>query len=168
MEYQIGYFSPLGNAKKLADAFAAGLPTGAYAVDVSVEDMEPAQCNILGFELNEGNFRAIPYRVMETLDQLEGTAVAIYVTSSLMPDKAMEDQVERALLPFIPDSCDYRGIWMCAGQASSAFLRNVKQLVAQRPDDNTVQTMDKNAQATVNHPDEEDIRNGLDFICNAF
>lgn len=168
MEYQISYLSPLGNAKKLADAFASRLPAGSYVYDISVDDVEPAAYNILGFELNEGNFRAIPYRVMEVLDQMEGFAVAIYVTSSLKPSKAMEDQVERILLPFIPDGCDYKGLWMCAGQASSALLRNIEHLVSQKPDDSDAQAMQSSAQATINHPNEEDIRNGLDFIQNVF
>lgn len=168
MEYQISYFSPLGNAKKLADVFAESLPADTCVVDISMDDIESAQYNILGFELNESNFRAIPYRVLEALDQMEGSAVAVYVTSLLKPDKAMEDQVERVLMPFIPDNIDYKGLWMCAGQASTALLRNIEHLISQKPDDANAQAMQRSAQATIGHPDEEDIRNGMDFIHNAF
>lgn len=168
MEYQVCYLSPLGHTRKLADAFIDILPDDAVIVDLSTEDAEIAPYNIVGFEMNEGNFKAVPYRIMEALDQLENTAVALYVTCPFQVDKTTQDQMERAILPFLPESCDYRGLWMCSGEGSKAFITHLEKLADQRPEDESIRNMLNRAKAAVGHPNEQDIIGGYNFIEDAF
>ena len=163
MKYQISYLSPSGSCKKLAEAFEDILE------DVSVTDLkydQNAQGEVLlvGFEMNEYSFRAIPYEVMEILDQLEGHTVLLFATCPFQTEQSVRAQLERIILPFLPDDCDYRGLFLCTGQASEALLANVRALAEKRPEDEKVNALLKNCEESSGHPDEEDIMQACLFV----
>ena len=163
MTYQISYLSPLGNCRLLAEAFEDILED-AYVTDLKYDNDVQGRIHLVGFEMNEASFKAIPYEVMEFLDQLEDETVLFFVTCPFQPDQNVKDQLEYALQPFLPDSCDYRGIFLCQGEASQTLLSKLQTVCAERPDDQRTKKFLESCKASAGHPDEDDIMQACLFV----
>ena len=70
MKYQISYLSPTGSCAKLVEAFEDVLDD-VCVVDLTCDNEIDGEIHLVGFEVNEINFKAIPYEIMAQLDQLE-------------------------------------------------------------------------------------------------
>ena len=160
MKYQISYLSPAGNCKKLADAFEDILED-AYVTDLKYDNDVQGDIHLVGFEINESNFKAIPYEVMELMDQLEDKTVLLFATCPFKADQSARSQLERTILPFLPDSCDYRGLFLCAGEASSQLISKLQALSTQ---DKKANALLESCKASVGHPDEDDIMSACLFV----
>lgn len=163
MKYQISYLSPSGHCKKIAEAFEDILED-AYVTDLKYDNDVQGEIHLVGFEINESGFKAIPYEVMELLDQLEEKTVLIFATCPFQADQNAKDQMERSLQPFLPDSCDYRGLFLCSGEASQQLLNNLGSICQQHPEDQRASALLENCKASVGHPDEEDIMKACLYV----
>lgn len=163
MTYQISYLSPLGNCRLLAEAFKDILED-AYVTDLKYDNDVQGEIHLVGFEINESSFKAIPCEVMELLDQLEDETVLFFVTCPFQADQNVKDQLACTLRPFLPDSCDYRGIFLCQGEASQTLLHKLQTVCAERPDNQRTKAFWENCKASVGHPDEEDIMKACLFV----
>lgn len=163
MKYQISYLSPVGNCAKLAEAFEDILED-VCVVDLECDNEIAGEVHLVGFEMNEVNFKAIPYEIMEFLDGVEGKTVLLFATCPFQADQVTRDQLERVILPFLPNDCDYRGLFLCSGQGTNAFLSNIRTLAQKRPEDEKVSSLLKSCQDSVGHPDEDDIMRACLFV----
>lgn len=163
MTYQISYLSPSGHCKKIAEAFEDILED-VYITDLKYDNDVQGEIHLVGFEMNESSFKAIPYEVMELLDQLEEKTVLIFATCPFRADQNAKDQLERSLQPFLPDSCDYRGLFLCSGEASQQLLNNLRAICQQYPEDQRTSTLLESCKASTGHPDEEDIMKACLFV----
>ena len=163
MKYQISYLSPAGNCRKLAEAFEDILED-VCIVDLACDDEIDGQIHLVGFEMNESSFKAIPYEVMELLDQLEEKTVLLFVTCPFKADQGARSQLERTILPFLPDSCDYRGLFLCTGEASQQLISKLQNLSAQKPEDQRASALLESCKASAGHPDEDDIMQACLFV----
>lgn len=163
MKYQISYLSPAGSCVKLAEAFADILED-ACIVDLACDDELNGEIHLIGFEVNEINFKAIPYEIMALLDQLESKTILLFATCPFHADQSMKEKLERILTPFLPENCDYRGLFLCTRQASDSLLANVRMLAAKRPEDENARALLKSCEATAGHPTEEDIMQACLFV----
>lgn len=163
MTYQISYLSPLGNCRLLAEAFEDILED-AYVTDLKYDNDVQGEIHLVGFEINESSFKAIPYEVMALLDQLEEKTVLIFVTCPFRADQNAKDLLERSLQPFLPDRCDYRGLFLCSGEASQQLLNNLHSICQQHPEDQQTSTLLESCKASTGHPDEEDIMKACLFV----
>lgn len=163
MKFQISYLSPSGNCKKLADAFEDILED-AYVADLKYDNDVQGDIFLVGFEMNESSFKTIPYEVMELLDQLEEKTVLLFATCPFRADERAAEQLEQAVLPFLPDSCDYRGFFLCAGEASQQLVSHLQELSAKQPQDQRTGALLESCMASVGHPDEEDIMKACLFV----
>lgn len=160
MKYQISYLSPAGNCKKLADAFEDILED-AYVTDLKYDNDVQGDIHLVGFEINVSSLKMIPYEVMELLDQLEDKTVLLFATCPFKADQNTYNQVESTILPFLPDSCDYRGLFLCTGEASSQLISKLQALSAQ---DKKANALLESCKASVGHPDEDDIMSACLFV----
>lgn len=163
MKYQISYLSPSGNCKKLADAFEDILED-AYVINLKYDNDVLGDIHLVGFEMNESGFKAIPYEVMELLDQLEDKTVLLFATCPFETDQSARNQLERTILPFLPDSCDYRGLFLCTGQASQQLISKLQTLSAQQSQDQRTSALLESCKASAGHPDEDDIMRACLFV----
>jgi len=163
MTYQISYLSPLGNCRLLAEAFEDILED-AYVTDLKYDNDVQGEIHLVGFEINESSFKAIPYEVMELLDQLDGKSVFVFATCPFAVDQNAKDQLERSLQPFLPDSCDYRGLFLCSGEASQQLLSKLQTVCQQNPEDQRASTLLESCKASAGHPDEEDIMKACLYV----
>ena len=102
--------------------------------------------------------------MMELLDQLEEKTVLIFATCPFQADQNAKDQLERSLQPFLPDSCDYRGLYLCTGEASQQLLSKLQTVCQQNPEDQRASTLLENCKASAGHPDEDDIMQACLFV----
>ena len=152
------YMPGAGNTKKMAEAITAALPDGDWAMEEITIDTElkPADLYIIGFGIRRNT---LPYHVLQLLDQLEDKQAAFFASGALGSVDAYRTKIESQLLSFLPESCGYRGLFLCAGGLSAEgedyFLTQLngndaalRQLQVQ----------------TLNHPDTEDLSRLRDFI----
>lgn len=166
MTYQISYLSPCGHCEKLAEAFADILE-GAYITDLRYDTDAQGEIHLVGFEMNENSFKAIPYEVMELLDQLEEKTVLIFATCPFRADQRGKDQLEYALRPFLPDSCDFRGLFLCSGEASQQLLSRLEAICQKHPEDQRTKTLLESCRTSLRHPDETDVMQACLFVTQA-
>lgn len=164
MSYQISYVSPAHHAQKLAEAFHRVLPSNTPVTDLSRDAASAdAETHLVGFELT-GNSDAIPYPILEHLEQLEDKVVTLFVTSPFEPSEEIKEKVENRIIPFLPDSCDYRGIFLSYGEVAPELMRDLRGKLAEQPENERAQELLYGFQESVGHPDTGDINRGITFL----
>lgn len=162
MKYQIAYLDTYGNAKVLADEIMTVLPSGSTEViDLSCQEIsDEADVYVIGFDTTQST---IPLEIMDVLEVLEGKTVLCFVTSGMALFENQES-VERKLSPFLPDECDYRGLFFCPGQLPPNVLDSLRAARLEQPESKQAELMLKGYQHSLNHPDAEDRENLCRFI----
>lgn len=167
MQYQISYVSPAGHVEKLAEAFCGLFPADTSVVDLSCEESGiDAENHLIGFELT-GNSDAIPYAVLEHLEQLEDKVILLFVTSPLEPSENLREKVESKITPFLPDNCDYRGIFICYGEVSTELMQSLRSIISEDPGNDRTQALLYSFNESLGHPDTVDVNNGISFLTEA-
>lgn len=163
MQYQISYFSPHGSAETLANAFCQMLPCDTYVSNLEEELTPYADIQLVGFDLGGTNLDAIPVAVMEYLDKLEGKTIFLFATVPFKPNDYIRSRVDNSVIPFLPDECDYLGLYLCSAQPSAPLLQGLKHLVSHQPSNTRAKHWLERCQEAVGHPDDTDIQKGCQF-----
>lgn len=163
MKYEISYFSKSGNTAVLANAIAAMLPAESMKItDLAVGEVSvDADFHFIGFDVSGG---ALPLKVMEALDHAEGTAVALFSTCHLLPTEEHKAAIERKIYPFLPDGCDYKGLFLCAGQFPENAAGVVEEKLKTQPDNAEMKEYLKRHYEIAGHPNAHDIENLKAFV----
>lgn len=160
MEYQIAYLNVYGNAGVLADEIQAIL-AGAELVDLNWQEISyDADVYMLVFEITQA---AVPLKIMDVLENLEGKTLLCCVTCGMALHES-KDSIEHNLLPFIPDECDYRGMFFCPGQIPDSVMETVQTALDENPENQRARIMLEAFQHSMNHPDTDDLRKLRRFI----
>lgn len=155
---QILYTPGEGNTERMAEEIVKILPGGKWQKEIISlgTEIKAADLYIIGFGIRRNT---LPYSVLQMLDQLENKRVAFFASGALGGVEAYKTKIESQILSFLPDSCDYQGLFLCAGSLSQegmAFFREqlngndaaMRQILVQ----------------TVNHPNAEDMEQLSCFI----
>ncbi len=160
MDYQIAYLDVYGNAGVLADEIQSIL-AGAELVDLNRQEIsDDADVYLLVFEITQA---AIPLKIMDVLENLEGKTVLCCVTCG-MALHVSKDSVEHNLLPFIPDECDYRGMFFCLGQIPASVIDTLQTALDENPENQQAKVMLEAFQHSMHHPDTDDLLDLRRFI----
>ena len=160
MDYQIAYLNVYGNAGVLADEIQTIL-AGAELVDLNRQEIsDDADVYLLVFEITQA---AIPLKIMDVLENLEGKTILCFVACGMALFEEKED-VEHNLLPFLPDECDYRGLFFCPGQIPSSVMDTIQEALDENPENKQAQAMLEAFQHAKNHPDAGDFQELRRFI----
>ena len=160
MRHQIAYLNIYGNAGLLAEELQ-NILYDAELVNLSSQDIsEGADVYLLVFEITQN---AIPLKIMDILESLEGKTILCFVACGMALWESKET-VERNLLPFLPDECDYRGLFFCPGQIPSSVMDTIQEALDENPENQQAQAMLEAFQHARNHPDTEDFRELRRFI----
>ena len=100
---------------------------------------------------------------MDILENLEGKTILCFVACGMALFEKKEN-VEHNLLPFLPDECDYRGLFFCPGQIPSSVMDTIQEALDENPENKQAQAMLEAFQHAKNHPDAEDFRELRRFI----
>ena len=163
MKREVAYFSKFGNAAVLAKAIVSMLPVeNTKLTDLARSEMSGgADVNFIGFDVNDG---PVPLRIMVALDYAEDKVLILFATCWMMPSWNIRAAVERKLQPVLPDSCDYRGLFLCAGQAPESMMDNPEAPFKTHPDNTEIKAAFGNCQKTIGHPSERDIERLQRFV----
>jgi flavodoxin len=163
MNYEVAYLSHSGNTAILAQEIARLLSDEAvHLTDLSRgEPSQNADVYLVGFGVNRGR---VPVKIMDVLESAEGKTILLFVTCGMEPTEAYKASVERKILPFLPDQCNYRGIFLCAGEFPDEVVRNLPELLRQQPDNPQAQLLAQHHQKTSGHPNAEDLAHLQTFL----
>lgn len=162
MQYQISYFSPSGHTEKMTAALEKILPPNTVTVDLNKETETSGEIHIIGFELGS-KLDAIPYKVLDFLEKLDEKVILLFCTCPVQPMESIKERTERAIIPFLPDDCDYRGLYMCRGQVPERFQAELDRIAKTQPDNDNVRVWINQCKKSEGHPNDEDARNLCQF-----
>ena len=164
MQYQISYYSPNGHAETLANAFCQMLPHDTYISNLEEEDVPYADIQLVGFDMGGTNLDAIPFKVIEYLEKLDGKAIVLFATVPFIPNEAVEGRIHNSVLPFLPDECDFRGLYLCGAEPSNTLLQDLRRLVSQQPENTRAKHWLEHCERAVGHPDRNDVLKACQFM----
>jgi hypothetical protein len=163
MKYEIAYLSLSGNTEKLAYGIADELPNDETIItDLSSETISSqADINLICFGVNKGT---VPIKIMDALDELDGKTIMFFITGGMEPTEKYHDMIENKITPFLPDECDYRGMFMCRGKFPNSVLNAARQKLSEDSDNKYALKIVSDAEASAEHPNADDYTNACRFI----
>jgi flavodoxin len=163
MRYEIAYVSKSGNTEHLAYGIADNLSDNRTVItDLASEKITgKAEIYLLGFGVNKG---IIPISLIDTLEELHNKKVVFFVTSGIEPTEEYKHSIEKKVLPFLSDDCDYRGMFMCYGKWSEDILQKAKNMLITDPENQTMKKFLNETDNAANHPDKNDFAEAVRFI----
>ena len=167
MQYQISYLSPNGHAETIANAFCRMLPGDTYVADLEEDGTAYADVQLVGFEMGGTKLDAIPFKVLEYLENLDGKVFFLFATVPFQPNEAVRNKVNNSVIPFLPDECDYRGLYLCAAQPPESLVRDLRNVIASQPDNTSAKHWLEQCKKAQGHPDTDDLKKGCQFMRHA-
>lgn len=164
MQYQISYFSPNGYGETLANAFCQILPHDTCVSNLEEEDTPCAEVQLVGFDMGGTNLDAIPFKVIEYLEKLNGKVIFLFATVPFIPNEAVEGRIHNSVLPFLPDERDFRGLYLCGAEPSNTLLQDLRRLVSQQPENTRAKHWLERCERAVGHPDRNDVLKACQFM----
>lgn len=163
MKFEIAFVSLSGNTEDLAHGIADNLPHDkTFVTDLSHEDITgKADVYLIGFGVNKGT---VPLKIMEVLDELHGKTILFFITAGMEPTHEYRDAVERQILPFMPDDCDYKGMFMCHGKFPEQVLQAANNKLYEEPDNRFAKRILQEAELSNGHPNQTDYENASRFV----
>ena len=163
MKYEVAYISQSGNTATLAEEIAELLSDEVvHLTDLACDDIsEDADVYFIGFGVNRGT---VPLKIMDALEAAEGKTIFLFVTCGIEPTERYKASVERKVLPFLPDDCDYKGLFLCPGEFPEEVVQNIQAILKQQPDNAQARILAENSRKTYGHPNEDDFKALGEFI----
>ena len=162
MKYQVAYLNVYGNAKILADAIVDTLPPDSTeCVDLSCQELyDDADVYLIVFEMMRS---AIPLDIMDAMENLGGKSILCFAACGAehWGDK---DHIEQSMFPFLPDECDYCGLFVCPGHVPVNILNSMQQSLQEQPENTRAMAILEDYRWSTGHPDAEDIDDLRRFI----
>lgn len=163
MKYQVVYESQSGNTKRLARAIAGCLPERDTEL-VDLDEQTPsrdADVYCVGFGVRHST---CSMKMLEFLELLNNKTVLLFATCGMNPTETYHDILERGIEPFLPENCDYRGLFLCQGSISDDGYAALKRRFEKMADEETLQRFDEFRLGTKGHPDDDDLENAMTFV----
>lgn len=167
MQYQISYYSPDGHAEEMAFSFRQLLPSLTPLVDLTKHTLQGSCTHLVGFEFPEASLEEIPEVVHHFLSGLANMEVLVFATYPLLIDDGILAQAERLVLSCLPETCKYRGLYLCQGAASQQLIQSLTQAIAYDPANKSLRKSLKICRSSAYHPTRQDIRMGCRFVADA-
>jgi hypothetical protein len=158
-KYQIDYVKDSATTK-IATELSKKL--NANMLDLSSDnDNYDADIHIIGFHTNKDT---IPIEVLDYIENLDGKQIIFYVCDYFDTSDDHRDKLERMILPFLPDECEYLGMFLCLEEMPSSTFEKITQLQKSNVDDERIQILIDKYNAGQGRPDEVDIYKLFNFV----
>lgn len=163
MKYEVAYLSNTGNTKRLAMEITSML----FGKEVVLTDLAhngvstDADAFFIGFGINGD---VVPVKIMDALECTERKTVMLFVTCGMNPTDAYKAAIERKIFPFLPDDCNYLGLFLCAGKFPDDMIDHAQEVLQQNKEVLHARMVLENHQITKNHPDEDDMRKLREYV----
>jgi len=166
MKYQIVYVSQSGNTEYLAQAIEGCLPADETQL-VDLNSHTPsldAEGYFVGFGVRHN---ACPLNVLDFLEQLTDKTVIAFATCGMKASEAYQESIERGIEPFLPEDCDYRGLYLCQGSISSEGAAALRHRFEKTGDAEMIKKFDAYCQTTSGYPTREEAVDACRFVTEA-
>lgn len=163
MNYQIIHLGKRSSAERIARSITEILPAGSYKI-VDLASQTPdldVELNFFCFELSKG---ACPFAVLESIERMEGKKLVLVAISSISDDEAFRKLLESQLEPFLPESSENLGLYLCKGRFSEEDLDVIRRRSAQAGKSADEEKLHALFEESQNHPDMMDLYNVLQFV----
>jgi hypothetical protein len=159
-KYQIDYVDTSTATKKIATELSKKLNSNLLSLS-QLSDAGDADIHIIGFNMHKDS---IPIDVLNYLEKLDGKQILFYVCDYLDDSEEHRNRIENKLLPFLPDECDYRGMFLCLEEMPQKALDQIGELQKSNIDDQRIQFLIDKYNAGRGKPDDVDIYKLFNFI----
>lgn len=163
MRYEIDYLSRSGNTKRLADAVKELFPIWDTEFIDLIREKPTADADtyIIVFSFNKGT---VPLKIMNMLDMLTGKTILFLVTFGADNPLEYQSIIEQKIIPFLPDHCDYRGIYLCKGAFPKDMIAAAEEKLKDNPDSEHAHMVCECCRKAKGHPDRNDENNACEFV----
>ena len=107
---------------------------------------------------------AIPFKLLEYLEELDGKIIFLFATVPFQPNEAVRNKINNRVIPFLPDAGDYRRLYLCAAPLPESLVRDIRNVIAAQPDNTRAMHWLEQCEKAKGHPDTEDIKKGCLFV----
>lgn len=163
MKYQVVYESRTGNTRAIAEAVMAGLPSeSAKLVDIDTEvPSKDADVYCIGYGVHSS---ICSLKMLDFMELLNGKTILLFATCGLEPSEAYRKLLERNIEPFLPEQCDYRGMFLCQGAISDDGIAALQKLIEKSGNPDQLQRLDELVCRAQTHPDFDDLDAAGKFV----
>lgn len=161
MQAMVVYSSKTGNTQKIATAIFAAIPGESKDMQ-RVEEYrgKDADTFFVGFWTDQGNCDT---KIANLLSGLHGKRVAVFGTCGAARDDAYYDRIIREVKNWIPADNVYLGAFLCQGKMPMQVRRRYETMAAAGTPDPHIQTMIRNFDEALLHPDKKDEQDAAEF-----
>lgn len=119
MKYEVVYVSKTGNTEKAAYALAGMLPDGQTKITPFPKETPSMDADVylIGFGVYRGS---CPLELLDFLSGLSGKTILLFGTAGISAAEPFKRQIESSILAFLPDDCEYLGLYLIPGKYSKA------------------------------------------------
>jgi len=163
MDYQIAFMSNGCGTSKLVQRMKEVLPEGSTTIvdlNDAAADLD-SDVYLIAFDFWRGT---PPLKIIDLLVQLEEKQILIFVTSGLAYSEEYQKAVEQKIKPFLPDRCNYCGLFLCPGELPEYIAEQAKGLCEDPVSRDYANLILENHRKTKGHPTEHDIQRMESFI----
>lgn len=163
MKYQVVYYSETGNTEKIAKTIFEEIPGDDKDIQrLSEYIYKDADTYFLGFWIKRG---APSMEFLDFLSSLEGKSIALFATCGMGNTDAYYKKIERQVQAWLPENCDYKGLFICQGKMPIAIRKACEKKKIEEK--NTCEYCDQlieNFDRALLRPDNNDIKNVKGFV----
>lgn len=166
MKYEIVYESRSGNTRAIAEAMMAVLPpASATLVDINAgTPSKNADVYCIGYGVHSS---ICSLKLLDFMELLNGKTILLFATCGLEPTDAYRKLLERNIGPFLPDQCDYRGMFLCQGAISEDGVTMLQKHIEKSGNADQLQQLDGLVCRAQTHPDFDDLDAAGKFVKTA-
>lgn len=157
MKCVVAYYSETGNTKRLAKVIYDSIGVEKKSLmNIEENQKEDADLYFIGFPIHNYN---CSMKVIEYLEQIENSKIALFVTCGLNPVEKYKNKLEDSLLVWMNDSNQYLGMHLCQcktenKQKEKFYINNI----------NYREQLKEMFDQTENHPNSEDEKQVIQFV----
>ena len=161
MKYRVVYESRTGNTEKVAKAIAECFPAEQTELTnlMVQQPYKDAEVYFVGFGVRQST---CSLRVLDFLSLLHDKTVVLFATCGMEPTQAYHDVLERVVEAFLPDVCDYRGLFLCRGAVTEEGIAALKGRL--NGDAEKIERLEAFCATSQEHPNDEDLEHVRRFL----
>lgn len=166
MNYQVVYESRSGNTKTVAEAVMGVLPeSSTELVDINAgSPSRDADVYCIGYGVHS---RICSLKLLEFIELLTDKRILLFATCGMEPTEEYRKLLERNIQPFLPDNCDYRGMFLCQGTIPEEGITMLRSHMKRTKGEDTLHQLDELIACAQTHPDRSDLDAVRQFVKTA-
>ena len=162
MDYMVLYSSKTGNTKKVATEIFSALP-GMSKDMQSIDEYRGKEADtfFIGFWVNRGT---CDISVIDAMSELHGRKIALFGTCGMSSDAQYYRDIEKKVNVWIPDDCEYLGMFLCQGKMPMQIRQNYEITREDPRQEACRKKLLQNFDEALFHPKDADLAEARAFV----